>query len=129
LVATFDTPGVAEGLELNGGVAYLVDSSSLWVIDVSAPTHPVAIGHLAIEDPRVHAELDGNIVYVADDSHGLHVIDVTDPTAPVELAAFAWPDATGSTVAAGGLVYVTSWYEGVVAVRFGPEHQPGEATP
>jgi hypothetical protein len=76
-------------IEVADGVAYLVDETSLQVIDVTDPKHPSALSRLRLMDAdgeeAVGVSVRGNIVYVASSFAGLKTVDVSDPENPVLL--------------------------------------------
>jgi hypothetical protein len=43
-VATYETPGPAQGVFVVGDHAYVTDTSALWIVDVSNPTTPQYVG-------------------------------------------------------------------------------------
>ena len=46
-VGSYDTPSCAHGVAINGNMAYVADSDSLQIIDVTNPASPVCKGSYA----------------------------------------------------------------------------------
>jgi uncharacterized protein YijF (DUF1287 family) len=93
LVGYIDTPGLAQGVAIAGGYAYIADGDSgLRVVDVSTPSHPTEVGFYDTPGSARDVAIAGNYAYVADDNSGLRVIDVSTPANPVEIGSYkgAW---------------------------------------
>jgi hypothetical protein len=110
-VGSCDTAGLAYGVAVSGGYAYVADKnvglevdSALRVIDVSDPAHPVEVGACSSVWYSFNAiAVQGAYAYVADQD-AMRVFDVSDPAHPHEVGAkpgFAW-----DVVVAGTYVYV-----------------------
>lgn len=91
-VASSDEPRVVGGLVIDGqtqcvavagGLACLGGGGGLAVVDVSEPTAPVQLGHLALAETVVDVAIQGNHAFLASLSEGLKIVDLTDPAAPV----------------------------------------------
>ncbi len=82
-----DTPDLAIGVAVSGGLAYVADrSSGLRVIDVSAPANPVELGFLDTPGFANGVAVSGGVAYVAAHFSGLRVIDVSSCVAcPADL--------------------------------------------
>jgi len=63
-----------------GGMAYVLSSRGLHIVDVADPTAPHDLGLVEVLEPTGLAT-DGMTAYVTD-ANGLYVIDVTTPSAP-----------------------------------------------
>ena len=86
----------AAALQVSSNYAYLADGvADLQIIDISAPTNPIATGSFVsnVGDPNSgepgfpasDVQVRGDLAYVADNYDGLHVLDVSDPAHPVAL--------------------------------------------
>jgi len=75
------------------GYAYVVRRDWLFVVDVSDPAHPVAVGKTPLtkgNDVKLTVGNDGRLYAItSSDITGLHVIDVSDPTLPRDRLQFA----------------------------------------
>jgi hypothetical protein len=86
---TYDSPGAASGIHVDGGRAYLADSwGGPQVVDVSDSRSPTPLGRVRI--PRALAvRVVGHHAYVAAEEGGLRIVDVSDATAPVEVGSYS----------------------------------------
>jgi len=87
LIGSYDPAGSiyglsAESVAVSGHFAYLAARNYLFVIDISDPAHPVALGTCAAGVQPEDVAVSDHYVYVADRFDGLHVIDVSNPTSP-----------------------------------------------
>jgi len=110
LLGTYDTPGQAKDVAVEGGIAYVADAlGGLRIIDVSDPMAPVELGAFQSATPGAFArgvDVADGVAYVALDVAGLEVVDVADPTAPALLGSYAtFSDAVSVTVL-GDIAYV-----------------------
>ena len=80
LLATVDTANT-RGVDVQEGIAYVVGSAGLSVIDVSKPRTPEEIGFYRTGYAE-EVEVEGRLAYVAEGINGLTIIDVADPTDP-----------------------------------------------
>ncbi len=104
-VGAFDFPG-AKGVALgrpNGGGAtraYLVDSTTLRLLDVTDRTNPFEIGSVQLSADRPSAQpplsesfaVEGDHVFVLAGNAGLRIVDTTEPSDPREVASLPLPN-------------------------------------
>lgn len=117
LLATYTTPGLLTGFHVVGGRAYLsVNENGLYVIDVSNPSSPVALGNIAIDFPSA-VFVSNNRAYVAD-TRWVNIIDVTDPAHPALLGKYDTGFNTADIAVEGNNAYlvIESGNTGVVQV-------------
>lgn len=86
LVGSYDTPGTAQVVYVDGNYAYIGDGNNLFVVDVSNPASPSLAGSVNIPSASYNFDVVkiGNYVYLSTDGFldvG-HVIDVTSPSSP-----------------------------------------------
>lgn len=87
-VGRLDTPGVAEGVAVEGNIAYVADSEAgLQIIDISDLTNPKLIANANLGGRTIDVEVSGNLALLADGGGGLQILDVGDPEKPVALSA------------------------------------------
>jgi hypothetical protein len=108
LRSTFNTPGQAVGVHVEGDLLYVADGfqGGLRIADVSDPGAPVEIGSFAMAGSTNDVRVVGGLAYVANGSAGLRVIDVSDPTDPFQVGSFDTPGSARAVAVAGGLAYV-----------------------
>ncbi|MFM6873212.1 MAG: cadherin domain-containing protein, partial [Dolichospermum sp.] len=82
LVGTYDTSGIAMGVQVVGNYAYVADGDSgLQIIDISNPAAPTLKGNYDTSGIALGVQVVGNYAYVAD-NYGLQIIDISNPTTP-----------------------------------------------
>jgi hypothetical protein len=90
IVGTVALPAgqIAKGVDVvpERGLAAVVSSTSLQIVDVSDATRPILLGLATTGQPRDVA-LQGDVAYVADYEWGFVTVDVSDPSAPLFLNA------------------------------------------
>lgn len=97
-VGALDTPGLASGVAVAGGTAYVADGS--------AGLRYAALGIFIV----------GTHAYVADGAGGLRVLDVSNPAAPRE-AGYFQTYAAGAYVA-GDYTYIAGENSGLSILRY-----------
>src|SRR5207249_871872 len=105
IIGTVDTPGMARGVAVANGYAYVADNTAVQVIDVRTPSSPRIVGSLATTASSAVAMV-GTRLYVIDGLQ-LKIIDVVTPGAPVLLST---SDALGAQAidAVGALVFLAT---------------------
>ncbi len=99
LAGTWEPPsGSIRAGSVDGQVAYLATyeyggTNHIYVVDVSDPAHPMALGSLSFDEaPRAIASV-GHLVYLTTDPE-LVVIDASDPSAPAVVGSYSAASAT-----------------------------------
>lgn len=106
-VGTYNTPGVAYGVQVAGNLAYVADSrAGLQIIDVADGANPVRVGRFDTPGEAADVQVVGKIASVADVASGLQLIDVTDPATPSRLGGYNTPGAAYAVQVVGNLAYV-----------------------
>ncbi len=128
LVRVGQAGGASFAVAVNGDRAYLGVGPRLWVLDVSDPIHPQAVGMTEVLSGVVRAVAAGeDYAYVATILGDMHVVDVRDPRHPRTVGRFVPPQWVYGTVpfdaqgiaTAGGYAYVAAGMQGlwVIDVR------------
>jgi hypothetical protein len=82
MIGHLDTPDNAGSVIVQDDYAYIGDSSSLRIIDVSVPISPVEVGSYTPAELKVGAiALAGNNIYFSKSS-AIEILDVSDPALP-----------------------------------------------
>ena len=86
---TYDTPGFASAVALNGNYAYVVDGflSGIIIVDVSNPNSPFRAGGIANMDFVLSVATRGNYAYFGDRG-SLRIFELTDPVNPTPLVFY-----------------------------------------
>lgn len=105
-LGSYDTPGWAYSVTVEGTTAYVADySAGLQILDVSDPASPVLLATDTYSYWARDVVVAGGIAYVAAEN-GLKIVDVSDPSAPVLLGSHATADDARGICVVDGLVYV-----------------------
>ena len=107
LAGTYDTPGAAYGVAVEGNYAYVADDDDgIQVIDISDPANPTLAGHYDTPGSAYDVAVRGNYAYVAEYYSGLRVIDISDPTNPISAGFNAYSEKANGVDVAGNFAYV-----------------------
>jgi hypothetical protein len=123
IIAALDTDGDCIGIDVEGVHAYLVDSGTLGIVDISDPAIPrlVSQSYLGGSGPYgspIDVDVEDGYAYVACGHGGLRIVDVSDPLAAQQVGRISTPSAAthvavsgtnayvGASVPAGGETYV-----------------------
>jgi hypothetical protein len=82
-IGTYDTTGLAFGVQVVGNYAYVADyESGLQIINISNPAAPTLAGSYDTNGYAMGVEVVGNYAYVGDRDSGLQIINISNPVAP-----------------------------------------------
>jgi hypothetical protein len=81
---------VVHGLDVSDNLAYL-GTGKLYIVDVSDPTAPAAVGSLAVFGSISAVDVSSTHAYLACSGEGLKIIDISTPSAPVEVGSYDTP--------------------------------------
>jgi hypothetical protein len=121
--------GQVTAVAVAGNYAYAVRGDDLlWVIDVSDPSAPAAVGSYDFPStPKLHdVATDGSFVYLAAGIAGLRVMDVSDPTAPAEIGAWDTASEAHGVAVSGDYAYVADWADGLRVIDVSDPAAPVE---
>jgi formylglycine-generating enzyme required for sulfatase activity len=121
LTGNADTPGNAQGIEVEGDFIYVADGlGGLQVFRADEDYLPQPIASLALDGDCLAIAVRDGIAFVAAKDAGLYVIDVRDPYHPASLGNVVTAYAQGVAVSDDNIVCVADRDEGLVVFR-GPE--------
>jgi len=89
-----------------GQIYHSYRSGWLDVVDVSDPTSPVCVGHIALPDVVERIRVKDGLAYIAADYKGLLIIDVTNPTSPTLRGSYDTPNYATGLAISGGLAFI-----------------------
>lgn len=117
LIQSYYTPGEAEAVRVSGDYAYVADSESLLILDVSTPVERLLrLGSCYVPGGCRDVCVSGEWVFVPGPS-GLHVIDVTNPASPTLASSLDLVGSPQAVDVAGEYAYVAaSWWVHIVHV-------------
>lgn len=105
-LGSYDTPALAYGVDVAGGVAYVADGSAgLHLLDVSDPTAPALLGTYDTID-AVGVCVAGEVAYLVESYGRLYLIDVSNPAAPALLGFHDTFDDAHGVAVAGNVAYL-----------------------
>jgi hypothetical protein len=111
IIGSVDTPGYAYDVTVVGDTAYLADSSSLRVIDISNPAGPQIIGSVNTPGNISDVAVFGDTAYVAGGS--LQIIDISNPVSPKIIGSVDTPGSARGVVVVGDTAYVAAMSYGL----------------
>jgi hypothetical protein len=128
VAGSYDSPGLAYNVTLDGDYAYLADQASgLQVIDISDPTNPSLAGTYDTPGNAFGVTIAGDYAYVADWISGLQVIDISDPTNPFLAGSYNTSGHAFEVAIAGDYAYVADYGSGLRVVDISDPTNPTSA--
>jgi hypothetical protein len=116
-VGSFDTPGLANAVAVDGDHAFIADETyGLQIIDISDPTTPLLLDNVDTPGYARGLAVAGNHVFVADEYQGLQVIDITDPTGGLLIGAYNTPGFAADVAVAGDHAFVADDSQGLIVI-------------
>jgi CSLREA domain-containing protein len=94
-------------------LAYAATKQGLYILDVSDPSNPVALGFSASEFGSFRVHVVDSVAYLPESAAGIRMINVTDPTTPVEIGLFPTPDAALWIEIVDTIAYVAERFSGI----------------
>jgi len=92
LISEYNTPDNARDVQIRGDIAYVADTSSIQILNVSNASSPSFIGNYTLPSVPTAVtygiEVSGNIAYIAVGQAGLLVLNVSDPQSPQALSTY-----------------------------------------
>ncbi|MGA9347464.1 MAG: two-component regulator propeller domain-containing protein [Anaerolineae bacterium] len=106
-------PTSVEDIFVCGPYAYVVTwSQGLWVIDVSNPTNPSAVGYCDTPGLGLNVFVSNSYAYVADGGYGPRVVDVSDP-ANLREVGYCMMEQDTDVFVLGSYAYVADSHSGL----------------
>ncbi|MBI5556576.1 MAG: IPT/TIG domain-containing protein [Deltaproteobacteria bacterium] len=100
--------GDLEKIAVSGGIAYVMDSDFLKLIDISDPLHPALISSLSFPRWNRDITVSGHYVYLTNSATGLNIIDVSDPQNPSVQGSLAITYWVREVCVSGSLAFVAT---------------------
>ncbi len=76
-------------LIVNQDMVIAFSNATAWIIDFSNKISPQELDTFSYSRPILDGDVDGNILYLANDIDGLRILDISVPTNATELATFS----------------------------------------
>jgi hypothetical protein len=132
LLTNYQTPGIANDIQVVGDLAYVADGSAgLTILDISNPLSPTVRGRYESEDWILQVRVSDGLAYLFLRDKFL-VVDVHDPAHPLPRASYSnfgveAVGYSGSLQVVGDLVYVAAAQAGLQILRVHPDRFPPPA--
>ncbi len=124
-VGFYQTTDAANHIVSEGNVAYLIDGSSLRLLDVTNAEAPRELGAHVVGTVNDLSVAEG-VAYVATDYYGLRIFDVRNPANPVEVAVYATPGHIRDVKLVNDIAYVVDDESGLHIVDVSAPATPVE---
>jgi hypothetical protein len=120
LSGTYNTPGIAHDVAVDGSYAYVADDNSLQILDISTPSSPTYEGSVALfygggSDGR-GVDISGTVALVAHE-YGLELFDVSDPSSPLSTGFISINGSARGVTVEGNYAYVVGGTNGLDIVN------------
>ena len=135
-VREYSPQGGVNDVVVKGRYAYIIGEGEIsggnfWVVDVSNPSTPLAVGHCFLperyssDDPQ-GLDVYGQYAYVANNRKGLGIIDISDPFNPVVIGTCQTPGFARRVKVYYNYAYVADGDGGVRIIDVSDPHNPYE---
>lgn len=124
LAGSYNTPGLANNVFIQGDFAYVADNTSLQILNIKNPSKPFYVGNYTTSGSPVDVFVDGNLAYVADYDGGFKVINVTVPTVPTLAGSYMTLDKALNVKIIVDQAYVTINNEGLLILDISDPTNP-----
>jgi hypothetical protein len=99
-------------LALDQGRLYVADDTGgVAIVDVSTPSAPVLLSHVALGGSVKHVTIGDGMLFASAGSSGIHVLSLADPDHPALLSTFDTPGSAVMSEYDNGHLYVADWNE------------------
>ena len=117
LAGSYDTPGSASHVAIDGDYAYVADGDyGLRVINITNPASPTLAGSYDTPGNALDVAVDGDYAYVADGDYGLRVINITNPASPTLAGSYNTPGWAYGVAISGDHAYVADGLSGLQVI-------------
>lgn len=117
-------PGPVDLVRAQGHLAFVVESKTLAVFDVSNPATPTRVGQYTFPEEVWGFRIVGARAYVADGHTGLGILDISDPSVPTLISLFKTPGQVKNVSVAGNRALVANHMTGVDIVDISDPAKP-----
>ena len=103
-------------MDVVDGFAYLVDYSSIFIVDIRNPHKPELVGRCQVGSDNSGVAVRDGVAFIAAGINGLISVDVHDPQHPLPIVQFSTGTAADRISLAGNRAYISQLYEGFTVV-------------
>jgi hypothetical protein len=127
LSGSYDTPGNARGIYVDGSYAYVADGySGLQIVDISDPSSPSLAGSYDTLEAG-YVFINGSYAYVSINVDGLQIVDISDPSNPSLAGSYDTPGNANGIYVDGSYAYVVGHAGGLQIVDISNPSNPSLA--
>jgi hypothetical protein len=109
----------AWGVAVSGSIVCTAGFDGMNVISVADPANPTRVGFIGTGmSYYMDLNMDGNLVYVADDPQGLRVISVADPSHPLQVGHYDESGQGKGVTLAGGYIFLGDGFTGLLILQY-----------
>jgi hypothetical protein len=124
-IGTYDTTGLALGVEAVGNYAYVADyESGLQIINISNPAAPTLAGSYDTNNWAYGVQVVENYAYVADYYSGLQIINISNPAAPSLSGTYNTSSYAQGVEVVGNYAYVADVFSGLQNINISYHSDP-----
>ncbi len=119
-MSSYDTPGLASGIQVAGSYAYVADATSLYVINVSNPFSPVYAGIISTAGAAYYGVAVNypSSVFTADYTFGVETFGIGVPSSPLQLGYYNTNGIAGNIAYYGGRIFVADGADGLIILSY-----------
>ncbi len=122
---SYSLPGGITGVRVDGGIAYVADSTvglvCIQIAEVAVP--PILIGTYDTTSAR-GVDVSGGVAYVADGDAGLRCINISNPRGLTLLATYNTPGTAQDVCVSAGVAYVADYTSGLQCINVSNPRTP-----
>lgn len=116
--------GIARAVAVDRTQAYLLEGTSLLVLDIRNPAQPRQLASLPLPGPGQDLFVTEGLAYLALGTHGLLIVDVRNPSAPTVRSRLAQAGTVQSVFVVGVTVYLATGASGLQIVDASDSARP-----
>jgi hypothetical protein len=93
LIGSYDTPFYARKLIVDNNIAYVIDRTSLQILNITNPQNPQFMSSYPcnqVDSEFWSISIQNHLAYISSDSRNLEILDVSDPSVPLYINYEYW---------------------------------------
>jgi hypothetical protein len=115
-IGAVDTPGIAQGVAMANGYAYIADHfDGLQIIDVRDHYRPHIVASFPMQDRTSNVYVKDDIAYLSSGPE-LHIIDIRNPFSPLTVSRINTPGWPHRVIVENGLAYIAEHTSGLQVI-------------
>jgi hypothetical protein len=126
-VGHYDAMGRADGIAIDGNLAYIAEQGGLRVLDISDPRNPVEVNFVGVPGRGLDIALSGDYAYYAASEFGLRIFNIANPEEIESFPAFGTAGVAQGLTVAGNYAYIVNGAAGLNIVNIQDPRDPKPA--